>query len=156
MDSQLYRCIFNFHLWSRVSHLLTNLLILCYISSKLHSYFLYENDPNYILGVTRCCALVHCCTSLHFSSSNQISLMFTIFYVRFTIESMKLNQLPAFLLRTTCGILTINHYLAVLVEMASKFCLKGTLLLCSHLWGNGRSDHSSHYLIQALILLLSA
>lgn len=39
--------IFNFLLWGRISLVLTNLLVLCSISSNLHSYFLYQDDLNY-------------------------------------------------------------------------------------------------------------
>jgi len=73
---------------------------------------------------------------------------------------MKLNQLTAFLLRTSHGSLTISHYLVyttVLVGTASHFYLKATSLFCSNLWEGSCSDHSTHYLysIQVVILLFS-
>lgn len=55
---------FNFPLWSRISFLLTSLLVFCYISSNLHSYFLYKNDLNYIQYFRSHQALYACTVSL--------------------------------------------------------------------------------------------
>lgn len=69
---------FNFSLWSRISFLLTNLLVLCCISSNLHSYFLYKNDLNYTQHFRSHQALYTCTVSL-ITSPAQMPVRFYVY-----------------------------------------------------------------------------